>query len=521
MRSIFRGIPDAAVTSAALLLAFGCAVLLKDSGLDDSIVVLTVALTLTLARVQRGASPRRRLLGLAVLPVVAVATSGVGWLLFHHLAVGGTLFALGVGAAVWVRRFGPVAAAAGTLATLPFVAVLITPVPPGSGGARLLWAAVAALIAFLSVAVCQLAAARAGIGRSAPPVAPVPRPPRAAGGWAVSDRMACQMAVALGAAFLLGRLAFPDHWSWTVLTAFIVSSGNRGRGDVVHKSVLRIGGAAAGVVAATLLAGVFPPGDTSSVAVILAVLAVASWLRGLSYAYWAAAMTAVLSLLYGYYGLSGTDVLLTRIEAVAVGALAGVGAAWFVLPVRSGDVARRRTADALAALTDMLSAFRGQDAGQLVAARARFDDSLVRLGEIAAPFRAHRGLVRLLRRTAPHPADAIDALIGCAGPVGDLAALPGPPGPDLAARAKALTANVVAARRALGRRPGPPRHPLPTAPDGAPAHAALDRVDAALRCLTAVHGDPPPAEAGPRDGGDQTARQDTGTRSQPVGRGSS
>ncbi|MFF3562414.1 FUSC family protein [Streptomyces sp. NPDC002574] len=505
MRSIFRGIPDAAVTSAALLLAFGAALRLKEFGLDDGIVVLTVALTLTLARVQRGASPRRRLLGLAVLPVVAVATSGVGWLLFRHLAIGGPLFALGVGAAIWVRRFGPVATAAGTLATLPFVAVLITPVAPGSGGARFLWAAVAALIAFLSVAVCQLAAARVGLVRSAtpptaPPTASAPRPPTATG-LAVSDRMACQMALALGAAFLVGRLEFPDHWSWTVLTAFIVCSGNRGRGDVVHKSVLRIAGAAAGVVLATSLAGVFAPGDPASIAAVLAVLAVASWLRGLSYAYWAAAVTAVLSLLYGYYGQTGADVLVTRLEAVVVGALAGVAASWFVLPVRSGDVARRRTADALAALTDVLSAFRGHDPAQLVAERARFDDSLVRLDEIAAPFRAHRTLSRTLRRAAPHPADALDALRACAEPVGALAVLPVPPEPGLAVRAKALTANVVAVRRALGRRPGPPRRALPApSPHGpAPAHAALDRIDDALQRLTAVHGHPPPPTAQPQD----------------------
>ncbi|MDX3072726.1 FUSC family protein [Streptomyces sp. NPDC088354] len=501
MRSIFRGIPDAAVTSAALLLAFGAALRLRGFGLDDGIVVLTVALTLTLARVQRGAALRRRLLGLAVLPVVAVATSGVGWLLFRLPAIGSTVFALGVGAAIWVRRFGPVATAAGTLATLPFVAVLVTPVAPGSGGARFLWAAVAALIAFLSVAVCQLAAARAGIvGSAAPPATPAPRP-RTATGPAVSDRMACQMALALGTAFLVGRLVFPDHWSWTVLTAFIVCSGNRGRGDVVHKSVLRIVGAAAGVAVATSLAGAFAPGDPSSIAVVLAVLAVASWLRGLSYAYWAGAVTAALSLLYGYYGQTGADVLVIRLEAVVLGALAGVAASWFVLPVRSGDVARRRTADALAALTDLLSAFRGHDAAQLGAARARFDDSLLRLDEIAAPFRAHRTLSRLLRRAAPHPADALDALRACAEPVGALALLPVPPEPGLAVRAEALTANAVAVRRALGRRPGPPRRALPApAPHGpVPAHAALDRIDDALQRLTAVHGHPPPPTARPHD----------------------
>ena len=42
---------------------------------------------------------------------------------------------------------------------------------------------------------------------------------------------------------------------------------------------------------------------------IFAVLAVATWLRPLSYAFWAAGITAVLALLNGYFGVRGSDVL--------------------------------------------------------------------------------------------------------------------------------------------------------------------------------------------------------------------
>jgi uncharacterized membrane protein YccC len=63
--------------------------------------------------------------------------------------------------------------------------------------------------------------------------------------------MAIQLAVALTAAFLLGWLLFPEHAMWVVLTAFLVCSGNRGRGDVVHKSAL---GGDAGRAGAALLA---------------------------------------------------------------------------------------------------------------------------------------------------------------------------------------------------------------------------------------------------------------------------
>jgi uncharacterized membrane protein YccC len=76
--------------------------------------------------------------------------------------------------------------------------------------------------------------------------------------------MALQMGAALAIAFAAGRTLFGVHWSWLVMTAFIVSSGNRGRGDVLYKSGLRIAAAAMGTVAATLLAGRFAPGDTTT-----------------------------------------------------------------------------------------------------------------------------------------------------------------------------------------------------------------------------------------------------------------
>jgi uncharacterized membrane protein YccC len=53
-------------------------------------------------------------------------------------------------------------------------------------------------------------------------------------------------------------------------------------------------------------------------------------------------------------GPAGAGLLRERLAAVALGAALGLAAAWFVLPVRSGDVTRRRVADALAALTDHL-----------------------------------------------------------------------------------------------------------------------------------------------------------------------
>ncbi|WP_268903893.1 FUSC family protein, partial [Candidatus Frankia alpina] len=104
----------------------------------------------------------------------------------------------------------------------------------------------------------------------------------------------------------------------------------------------------------TALAGRLPPGDEVSIVLIFVLLAFGVWPRSVSYAYWTACLTGVLALLYGYYGQAGAGLLRERLAAVALGAAIGLAAAWFVLPVRTGDVLRRRIANLLAALTDYL-----------------------------------------------------------------------------------------------------------------------------------------------------------------------
>ncbi|MGN6474519.1 MAG: FUSC family protein, partial [Mycobacteriales bacterium] len=146
------------------------------------------------------------------------------------------------------------------------------------------------------------------------------------------------------------------HWTWVVLTAFIVGSGNRGRADVTQKAILRVAGAIVGTLIATALANAFPAHDDWSVVTIFAVLTVALWLRTFSYAYWAAGMTAALALLYGFYGERGSHLLLDRLEGILIGACIGVAAAWLVLPIRNIDVIRRNLAVALAAIAGGVAA---------------------------------------------------------------------------------------------------------------------------------------------------------------------
>ncbi|MGO4703506.1 FUSC family protein [Dyella sp. 2RAB6] len=231
--------------------------------------------------------------------------------------------------------------------------------------------------------------------------------------------MAIQMAVALTVAFAVGFFFFRERWGWIVLTAFIVNSGNRGRLDVVYKSGMRVLGAAAGTVLALIPGHHLNLDHHTIAALILTALFLGVWLRPFGYAWWALFVTAALALLQGFDGGDPGGLLWQRMEEIILGALIGIAAAWFVLPVRSTDVMRRRLAEALAALSEAL------DPATEARSAARFHAALDRVEQVTPPFRAVRVLAR---RRSTHPADWADALLDCREPARaliDQGAMPG------------------------------------------------------------------------------------------------
>jgi len=335
---LIRNAYEATLTMAAVLLCWAGALALETfAGLHTDVLVLAVALALTLAGTQRAADTRRRLTALALLPATAAVSILVGRLISAHHVVGAAVFTAGMSLPVWIRRYGRAATKAGTLMTLPFIALLVVPgpaLPPKaqSGLVSWGWAALIGALAVCCVWLVQGLGDRYGPWRADPePPPPQPRRPSRLHPRP-STRMALQLAAAIAAAFLVGRLLFDDHWPWVVLTAYVAASGNRGRTDVVRKGFERLVGACAGTLLATAVAEAGATGRTS-VALMFTVLAIALWLRPLNYAYWAAGMTTALSLLLGYFGQDATDLLPTRLAAIAVGAVLTVASAWWLLPV--------------------------------------------------------------------------------------------------------------------------------------------------------------------------------------------
>lgn len=401
---------EAAVTMLAAIAAL-LAVLAIDP--EPAVGVLAVVLSISLARSHLDHGLRERLEAAVALPLVALVAAGVGLLLHRLPWIGALVFTTGLAVSIWLRRFGPLPARAGSLIALPFVTLLVTPYArPTKVGPVLamLMPVVVALIALASVTLVQTLARRV---RMLPPAKTEPRiPPSAKADGAMrpdaTTRMAIQMAVALAASFVVGYVFFGERWSWIVLTTFIVQSGNRGRLDVAYKSVLRVLGAAAGTIVALVSTVHLGAHDAATAALILAAVFFGLWLRPLGYAWWALFVTLALTLLQGFAGAPAQQILWPRLEEIIIGAIIGVAAAWFVLPVRSTAVLRRRIADALATLSDALDPTtpeRSPDA--FVAALARVD-------QVGGAFKASRFVTSRIGRASP--ADWIDALMACRMP---------------------------------------------------------------------------------------------------------
>lgn len=443
-------------------------------GLDFVVLGTMISLTLgqSLDRVPVTGGLRHRATTLVIVPVAGIAAVEVGRLLADHRWVGGALFCLALGATVWVRRFGPLWTRLGSLAGIPLIAMLVT--PPLAGSKFSLWPAAAALVAVCFVLLARLVGGRTGLLAHREPAPVVVRGPTSRR-VAVTTSMALQLTLGLVVAYALGQWLFPAHWPWAVLSCYVVHSGSRGRGDVVHKGLLRLAGALVGTVAATLVASPFPAGDRTAVVLLFVVMALAVWLRTASYAYWAAGVTAMLALLQGFQGVGGVHTLDERLIGVTLGAVIAVASAWFILPVRSRDAFRRRWAEALAALSDLLGAL-GEHPAETAAERRMLAHTLREVERLEPAYRLHR---RTFHRWAPgtgvearhrHPADLVALLRDVVGALADVERVP----PDVLAAWRRHAG--VLRTRIRGEA---------AAPDPAPAtgDAAVDRVSTALGLL--------------------------------------
>jgi hypothetical protein len=373
---------------APLALTVGTLGLLLRLGFGDaSMLVLGGALSL-----------RRPPRSLVAVPLVVLAMCGLG-LIFAHSTVGADFVYLAVFLAARLAwRLGPAFDAVGRAMLLPMVSLFLAPQValahhPVTGIAQVLVATLVAAAWGLLIprllqeppSVARLAAAvRSGRGVRAaaldldsrlppnatearlavlavetgapalpslakalenlpPAKAPETEAPDSAIRRHVRTRLALQSTAAVALAFLAGQQLFGHHWPWTVITVLTVSLRATSRGEVAVTAAERLLGALAGTAVATLAGILATPAPLPGTLLILAILGVGMVLRQYNYAWWAAAMTASLSLLYGLLGEpAAAGVLGERLLAILVGGACAVLPFAVLSPVRTRDAVRRR-----------------------------------------------------------------------------------------------------------------------------------------------------------------------------------
>jgi hypothetical protein len=348
------------------------------------VVILGAAIALMLTRSRLVESWRGRIEALIALPVLALVVTGVGLAAHVNPWLGAALFTLAMFASMWVRRFGEQGRRIGALVAVPFITLLVTPVRvSAAGGVAEVAVAVplVAIFALVVVVAVRIGAQAMHLMPRVEPAEPADQEPRAPSRLRPipSTRIAIQLAVAIGLAWVLGLLAVPEHATWIVLSAYLVLSRNRGRADVIHTAGLRFGGALVGSLIAVPVSALPGLDGWLVAALIVGLLGLGIVLRSLSYAWWALIITLVVSILQ--QELVGAPVnLAARVLAIAAGCLIGILVAWFVLPIRSDGVLRLRIAAVLEAV--------GEAWAKTDASRAPVDRALVRLDEVARPWRA-------------------------------------------------------------------------------------------------------------------------------------
>ncbi len=338
---------------------------------------------------------------LALLPFITLGAALVGFVLLKWTVAGAVLFTGCIALSVWLRNFGQAGRRIGATIALPFLAILIVPVRIDNEGgwpATLLLALLAGVCAYSFTALLSFA-----IGRDEVTHKPhLPSRTRERSGLSVPARMALQMLTALALAFIFGLLVFHQHWPWVVLTAFIVCSGAIGRGDAIYKGLLRLLGALGGTFLALLVGGVHFPNGIVYAGAIFAFLFVGFVLRDRNYGYWAGSVTVVFALLQGTHTDAPMLLFAIRLAAIVVGALCAIAAVWFVFPIRTEHVVKRRVGDALIAMSAILS-------GDVPEAeiQSTLDHHTAQLERVAPPVRLHRSLFTRKDQNV-HPATWID-----------------------------------------------------------------------------------------------------------------
>jgi uncharacterized membrane protein YccC len=207
-------------------------------------------------------------------------------------------------------------------------------------------------------------------------------------------RLALQITLASAIAMTFGLMLSRDRWFWAVLTAFLIFTNTKSRGDTAMRAIQRSVGTALGIAiglgVATLLA------DHTVPAVILGSLCVflAFYFLQVSYAVMSFFVSIVLCLVYGLIGQLTFDLLVLRVEETLIGAVAGTAVAFLVFPASTRSNVETALARWCETMRQLLEAARdGGGRIKLVDLSRRLDASYRDLTIAAKPLGASWSIV--------------------------------------------------------------------------------------------------------------------------------
>jgi uncharacterized membrane protein YccC len=332
----------------------------------------------------------------------------------------------------------------------------------------------------VAAALADIARAASALGQAAelPAAAPLPpalRPVPGPLAWRIALRVTLASALAMGGGMALS----PQRWFWAVITTYVVFLNARSRGDTIFKGIQRLGGTVLGLVGGLLLAVPLEGDVVAEAAVLLAAVFGMYYLFLVSYTLGIFFVTLLLGLLYSMLGAAIESLLVLRLEETAIGAVAAILVAAFVLPVRTRDQVRQSGAGVLRALAEAVTASRrvlaGEPGASPVPAMRAVDRQVADLRLALLPLTVGRFMLRRSPVDRPVP-----ALLDCVHWARMLTVAAKAPDADAAAQAELIErrlAALAAGERCVHVALPRPRAVLP------PTLAALDRLDRATAVL--------------------------------------
>ncbi|WP_428956470.1 FUSC family protein [Streptomyces sp. cg35] len=420
----------------------------------------------------RGQAVTTALLPVVGLPVLALAA------VLHTLPLARDLaFLAVVGAGVYARRWGPRGHSLGVFAFMTFFAAQFLHTAPGQ---------LPELYAAVLMSLAAASTVRFGAWcyeRRIPAPAAVVAPGTGTGLARITTRQAVQATAGAGFALAVGQLLSDQRWYWAVGATWWVFVNTTSRGETLVRGFRRFLGTVLGIVLGFLIAVPLHDVPAAAAVVIAAGVFGIFYTAAVSYTWMMLAVTVMASMLYGLLGVLDPALLALRVGETAVGALGAALAVLLVLPVTTHSVTdawveralrcvHACTAEAAARLAGDTAADPAPRVRELESLLGRVRLSLAPLVHPLSPLRARKGRAR----------QVLALLDDCAREVRGLASVAADPEASHDARLAAACWRVETAVEALTA-PAPYSRGTVTAPGAAEAEPVLAHLHALEQAL--------------------------------------